>query len=400
MRKLLVSFMLITSMLNAQEDAISQFAYNLLKRVNDFIGEGEYLEAENELSNISSKYYKNEQSYERALINQLFGQLYAMQGKFAESIPWFEKALKYTNLPRTSAQQIRFNLSQSLFQTGEFDKTIDVLLDYFKVAERYKLPVNTSTHVFAAFSYARKENLDRAYYHINIANALSAKPNKSWIEFQFAIAMRLSKFEDAELLGQRLIFLDPYKKSYWEQLSGVFYVNNKEISALSSIELAYENKTLDEEEDFLLLAKYYMFKETPRRAAEVLEFAFNSKLVKKEVDNLELLATSFFLSKDLKKGIAILKDAEKLTDDPKIAFKLGTYAFDNEDYKLAIDSLQSAKEKGWDEYPGRIELLIGISYLELEDKEKSLEYLSLAKEFEKIEDTADAWMSYVNSVAF
>jgi len=221
-RKLLVSFMLITSMLNAQEDAISQFAYNLLKRVNDFIGEGEYLEAENELSNISSKYYKNEQSYERALINQLFGQLYAMQGKFAESIPWFEKALKYTNLPRTSAQQIRFNLSQSLFQTGEFDKTIDVLLDYFKVAERYKLPINTSTHVFAAFSYARKENLDRAYYHINIANALSAKPNKSWIEFQFAIAMRLSKFEDAELLGQRLIFLDPYKKSYWEQLSGVF----------------------------------------------------------------------------------------------------------------------------------------------------------------------------------
>lgn len=149
-----------------------------------------------------------------------------------------------------------------------------------------------------------------------------------------------------------------------------------------------------------MLAKYYMFKETPRRAAEVLEFAFNSELVKKEVDNLELLATSYFLSKDLKKGIAILKDAEKLTDDPKIAFKLGTYAFDNEDYKLAIESLQSAKEKGWDDYPGRIELLIGISYLELEDRDKSLEYLSLAKEFEKIEDTADAWMSYVNSVAF
>ena len=400
MRKLLISFALITSMLNAQEDAISQFAYNLLKRVNDFIGEGEYLEAENELLNISSKYYKNEQSYERALINQLFGQLYAMQGKFSESIPWFEKALKYTNLPRTSAQQIRFNLSQSLFQTGEFDKTIDVLLDYFKVAERYKLPVNTSAHVFAAFSYARKENLNGAYYHINIANTLSAKPNKSWIEFQFAIAMRLSKFDDAELLGQRLIFLDPYKKSYWEQLSGVFYVNNKEISALSSIELAYENKALDEEEDFLLLAKYYMFKEAPRRAVEVLEFAFNSGLVKREVDNLELLATAYFLSKDLKKGIAILTDAEKLTDDPKIAFKLGTYAFDNEDYKLAINSLQSAKEKGWDEYPGRIELLMGISYLELEDRDKSLEYLSLAKEFEKIKDTADAWMSYVNSVAF
>ena len=51
---LMLSFSVIAS-----EDSISQFTYGYLKRVNDFLSEGDYENAEKELSIISKRYFVN-----------------------------------------------------------------------------------------------------------------------------------------------------------------------------------------------------------------------------------------------------------------------------------------------------------------------------------------------------
>ena len=91
----------------------------------------------------------------------------------------------------------------------------------------------------------------------------------------------------------------------------------------------------------------------------------------------------------------MLVKAEKISDDPDLSFRLGTYAFDSEDYKLAIRSFNTAKNKGWDDVPGRIELITGISYFELNDYEKANENLMVAAKFSDTEDTANGWLSYI-----
>ena len=127
----------------------------------------------------------------------------------------------------------------------------------------------------------------------------------------------------------------------------------------------------------------------------VINDGIKKKIIKENEENLKLLSSSYFYSRDLKNGIEILVKAEKISDDPDLSFRLGTYAFDNEQYKLAISSFNIAKKRGWDDIPGRIELIKGISYFELEDIDKAKENLQLAKNFEDTKDTADGWLSYI-----
>ena len=75
---------------------------------------------------------------------------------------------------------------------------------------------------------------------------------------------------------------------------------------------------------------------------------------------------------------------------------MGTYAFDSEQYKLAISSFNIAKDRGWNNIPGRIELIKGISYFELENVEEARSQLILATNFEDTKDTAEGWLSYIN----
>ena len=64
--------------------------------------------------------------------------------------------------------------------------------------------------------------------------------------------------------------------------------------------------------------------------------------------------------------------------------------------KLAISSFDIAKERGWNKIPGRIELIKGISFFELDDVEQARSNLILAANFDDTKDTAEGWLSYID----
>ena len=66
----------------ATEDTISQWTYNYFKKIHSYMEMERYEDAERELESLANKYFKNERSYESALINQLYGQFYMIQGDF------------------------------------------------------------------------------------------------------------------------------------------------------------------------------------------------------------------------------------------------------------------------------------------------------------------------------
>ena len=90
-KKYLISILILFSFnLTADDDSISRFVYEYLKRINEFIDEQDYENAERELEIFARRYFLNEQSYERALINQLYGNFYAIQGDYTNAITWYE----------------------------------------------------------------------------------------------------------------------------------------------------------------------------------------------------------------------------------------------------------------------------------------------------------------------
>ena len=396
MRNFLFLIFFITSFNISSEETISRWMSDYFKRIHGHIADENYDKALDELELGVTNYFRNGRTYEAALCYQLYGQYYAVQSQYTEAVPWFEKALATEKMPRIGMQEVRFQLAQTYFMIGNYKNVIALLDEFIRVGERYKFPVSARINLLMAYSHGRLDEYEPAYFHITAANNKSDKPQIDWIEYAFSLAMKLENLDDAEDLGTRLLFLEPNKKKYWNQVSALYFAKDFELDSLSALELAYENDTLNKESDYLLLAKYYLYQKSPLKSVLVLNDGIEKDFVKENEENLKLLSSSYFYARDLKNGIKILVKAEKISDDPELSYRLGTYAFDSENYKLAISSFDIAKERGWNKIPGRIELIKGISFFELDDVEQARSNLILAANFDDTKDTAEGWLSYID----
>ena len=396
MRNFLFLVFFITSFNISSEETISRWMSDYFKRIHGHIADENYDKALDELELGVTNYFRNGRTYEAALCYQLYGQYYAVQSQYTEAVPWFEKALATDKMPRIGMQEVRFQLAQTYFMIGNYKNVIALLEEFIRVGERYKFPVSARINLLMAYSHGRLDEYEPAYFHITAANNKSDKPQIDWIEYAFSLAMKLENLDDAEDLGTRLLFLEPNKKKYWNQVSALYFAKDFELDSLSALELAYENDTLNKESDYLLLAKYYLYQKSPLKSVLVLNDGIEKDFVKENEENLKLLSSSYFYARDLKNGIKILVKAEKISDDPELSYRLGTYAFDSENYKLAISSFDIAKERGWNKIPGRIELIKGISFFELDDVEQARSNLILAANYDDTKDTAEGWLSYID----
>lgn len=395
MRNYLISLLIIFSSISYSEETISVWVRDYFERIHKSINEENYDKALQELQTANERYFRGGRTYEAALLYQLYGQFYALQNKYTEALPWFEKSLATEKLPRIGEQEVRFQLAQTYFMVGKYQNVVSLLNDYIDVGTKYSYPISARINLLLSYSHGRMDEYEKAYFHITQANNKADKPQTDWIEYAFSLAMKLNNLDDAESLSTRLLFLKPEKKKYWNQASALYFAKDIEVDSLSALELAYENKVLDKEADYLLLAKYYLYHKSPIKSIAVLEDGISKSLVKENEDNFKLLSSSYFYSRDLKNGIKVLVKAERISDDPDLSFRLGTYAFDSEDYKLAIKSFNEAKIKGWNDVPGRIELITGISYFELNDFKRANENLLIASNFSDTQDTAKGWISYI-----
>ena len=382
----------------ASEDSISQFTYGFLKRVNDFLSEGDYESAEKELSILSKRYFLNEQSYERSLINQLWGNLYATQGFYQKAIEAYEASLRFRKIPLITNLQVRTNLAQCYFQTKDFDKVIDTLLTYKNLAETRGQEFSPQNMLLLGIAYYYEENFEEAYFYVSAANANSLKYKEDWLKYELALAVKLNKINEAIEVGQILVYINPDKKEYWKQVSGLYYTQAKDDESLAGLELAFDNDLLEENKEFQDLARYYLYKGLPQKAVKVLRYGLEKQKLQKNKENFELIADSFFIARDRKNGITFLEKSLDIEPDPKIAFKIARFGFEDENWTLANKFFNRALEMGWNETPGRIELLLGITQFELGNLQKSLGFFNIAKEEEDTKSAAEGWITYIDEI--
>ena len=382
----------------AGEDTVNQAVARYLTRIHKYMEEEDWENAERELIQTARRYFKNEDSYERALINQLYGQFYALQRDYKSAIPWFEKALAKNRLPFAADLQVTYSLSQCYFQTGRYKDVIKTLENYRVKASKRGQNMAPVQLMVLGIAYFQEADILNAYTNISEANATATKLNEEWLQYEFALAVKLEKFDEAINVGQFLVFVNPEKKSYWKQLSGVYYGSESEELSLAGLELAYENDVLDKEKDYIDLARYFMFKELPIKAIDVLNNGINIKKVKQNRKNYEFLADAYFLSKDRVQGIDALIKAEAIEKDADLSYKIARFAFENEDWSKAITYFSQAKKQGYEKYPGRLELLLGISYFEISKYEEALSFLNESMEFDSSSSAAEGWINYIKDI--
>ena len=380
------------------EDTVSQAVARYLTRIHKYMEDEDWINAKRELEVTARRYFKNEDSYERALINQLYGQFYALQRDYKNAIPWFEKAIARGRLPFAADLQVSYSLAQCYFQTGRYKDVIATLENYRDKASKRGQNMAPIQLMLLGIAYYQEQDTLNAYLNIAEANATATKLNEEWLQYEFALAVKLEKYDDAVSVGQFLIFVNPEKKSYWKQLSGVYYGSESEELSLAGLELAYENEVLDKEKDYIDLARYFMYKELPIKAVDVLNNGISIEKVKKTRKNYEFLADAYFLSKEKVQGIDALIKAESIESDANLSYKIARFAFENEDWSKSINYFKQAKDQGYDKYPGRLELLLGISYFEISQYQQALVYLNESLEIDQSTSAAEGWINYINDI--
>ena len=329
----------------------------------------------------------NEQSYERSLINQLWGNLYATIGDYQKAIDSYEASLRFRKIPLITNLQVRAN-SPMLFSTKDFDKVIETLLTYKKIAEQRGQEFSPQNMILLGIAYYYLENFEEAYNYISAANDNSLKYKEDWLKYELALAVKLNKINDAIDVGQILVYINPDKRIL-KQVSGLYYTQAKDSESLAGLELAFDNQLLEENKEYQDLARYYLYKGLPQKAVKVLIDGLNKQKLDENKENLELIADSFFIARDRKNGIIYLEKSLGLEPDPDVAFKIARFGFEDENWNLANKFFNKALQMGWDKTPGRIELLLGITQYELGNLQKSLSFFNIAKEEEDTKTAAE-----------
>tara|TARA_B110000090_G_scaffold133708_1_gene147157 strand:- start:117 stop:1328 length:1212 start_codon:yes stop_codon:yes gene_type:complete len=401
MYKYLLIFIILVApapILHSSDDAISQFTYGFLKRINEYIDDENYEEAQRDLDIFVRRYFLNEQSYERSLINQLYGNFYAVQGKYEEAIPWFVKSLKFKKIPLVTGLQVRRNLAQCYFQNSNYSGTIKILEEYKAISIKRGLLFAPTDRVMLGISYFKDDKYEKAYINISEANQLSTTYKEDWLGYELSLAIQLKKYAEAIETAQLLIFVNPDKKEYWKQLSGLYYTQDADNESLAGLELAYEQNTLTKEKEYLDLSRYYLYKNLPQKAIKTIRYGIDTGIVSESKKNYELLADSYFILKDRAKGIQYLEESLQLESDPNTAFKIGRFAFEEEDWNTAFKYLQEAKKLKYNKTPGRLDILMGISLYELGNYQKSKIFFNNALEFDESKISAEGWLSYLDDL--
>lgn len=402
MYKIFISVFLVFSLfsikIDASEDSINRFTADYLKRINDYISDDDFENAIRELTILSTRYFLNEQSYERALINQLWGNVYAMQAQYDKAIDSYEASLRFRRIPLITNLQVRTNLAQCYFQVKNFKKVIEVLLEYKEQAEKRGQEFSPKNRVMIGIAYYYEENFELAYQYISSANDMSIKYQEDWLRYELALAVQLDKIDEAIETGQLLIYVNPEKKEYWQQVSGLYYAQKRDDESLAGLELAFDNNLLVESKEYVDLASYYLYKGLPQKAVKVIEYGFDKDFLESNNKNYELLADSYFIARDRENGIKALQSSLSIKEDEDVAFKIARFGFEDENWNLALKYFREAKKLGWNKTPGRLELLMGITQYELGNLSASMELFNIALDEEDTKTSAEGWINFIEDL--
>jgi tetratricopeptide (TPR) repeat protein len=369
---------------------ISEGAYKRLERVIEAIGKGEYAESEKKLKELQEN---ARGEYEKAIVLQTLGFVYASQEKIAQAVKTFEEALAQNALPQQPHEQMMFNIAQLYVSDDKWDQGIKALNNYMEESCN-PLP---DAHILLASIYAERKRFRESLQQVDLALAKAKTPKEPWLQLKLALHFELKEFSKcAEVLVQ-LVALVPTKEDYWKQLSGILFEIKKDPEALGVLALAERRGYINEENEYRNLSNLYMYLQVPLKAATILQRGVDDKQVKADEKNLEALANAWLMAREYKKAEVAMKRAAEVSEKGELYKRLGQIQIENEDWKGALSSLTQAQKKGGVKEPGELAFLTGVVAVELKEWKRAEAALREAMGHEKTAKIATEWFNHLQA---
>lgn len=375
--------------------AVSPKNAERLNKITEMINKDQMTAALGELESFGRQEGLN--PYERGLVHQFKGVIFADQSKYTQAIREFEAALGTGGF--TPAQQLPmiFNLGQLHLAAEQYPQAVRRLEEWFQKAQAAGTTPTGDNYAMLGIAYYQTKQFDKALNAITKALNMTEKPKEAWFQMALAIHFERNNYRAAEALLERALTIYPGNKTFWLQLSGVYGELNKDKEALGALEAAYVMGYLDKSNDIERLARLYLYNEVPYKAAKILERELARGKVERNAKNLELAANAYFNAREYDKAIPLLSQAATASNDGKLFFRLAQSLFAEDKWSEAINAANRALQRGGVDNPGQANVIIGICYTNLKRWDDAREAFVRATKFPKTANEAQRWIEYVDT---
>jgi tetratricopeptide (TPR) repeat protein len=370
---------------------MSESVYKRLSSVHEAMGEGDYEAALKALDNLQGR---NLNEYERALVLQTFGFVYAQQNEEGKAIQAFEDCLALDALPTSAQQGMRYSLASLYAGEERWQDAIDEMTTWF----RYEAEPKADPYVLVGTSYAQKEDLLSALPYVKRAIELSDKPKESWYLLELSIYFEEKQYANAVEALKTIVVLWPEKAKYWEMLSGAYMEMRNDQEALATLMLAYKNGLVTEEEKIMQVVRMNMFLEIPYAAGVILETEMERGRLERTEKNLDLMLSAWTGSREFDKAIATIDELAPLKEDGELYMQKAMLFNELGEWDRVAESAQQAVDKGGLRRPGDAWVLLGMALAELQRFDDALAAFAEARKIgsDGARRNAGAWIDFVN----
>ena len=381
-KRSIIFFTLILSVTLHSQEAIQQWVYNTLERAQLNVDKGNLEAAEKIYYDYATSTYSSK-SYDHFVILRTYGYFLLQQDRNEEALKYLKLADQKRKMPPMDVFNLKFILGQIYYVEGQKEEAKKSFLEWIQIGEDNEFDL-------------QDVDWDNALIYITLAIDNTAVFVENWAQLKFAIHIQKKQYMIALEVAQDLVRVKPKNKAYIEQMAGVYNIIKFEEESLASLEFKLQQDLLKKSSEYVNLANFYLFKGLPIDSSKVIKKGLALGVLDNNIKHNELLSNAYIIAKDFDNAVNSLINVTKLSNDAKYDYRIGQIYLQNSDYKNAIKFLKIARSKDWDGKAGSLEMLIGISYIELDDFKNARIELAKAVALGK-EDEAESWISYMDS---
>lgn len=335
-------------------------------------------------------------SYEAAMMWRFYASIYYSEENYDDAIQAYQNLLNQSDLPEALETEALYSLGQLYFVREDYKGAIKQLERWFKVANN----PSPKAYVFLAQAYYQTEQFAKAQKPAQQAVDIEEKQGQVPREDRYLL-LRAIHFEQADYAAmarvlEKLVKHYP-KKSYWVQLAGIYGELNQEDKRLSTLEIAYRQNLLDEENELINLAELLLRAEVPYKAAKVLEKGMKDGIVREDKDNLRLLSNAWSMAQEAEKALPSLIQAARISDTGELDVRLGQTYFQLDQWGEAVTAFRKGLEKGELDRADNVYLLLGLSLYNLDRLDDAIDTFREAAKYEASKDEARRWIQYLEN---
>ncbi|NRA28762.1 MAG: hypothetical protein HRU11_00755 [Parvularculaceae bacterium] len=343
--------------------------------------------------------------FDRATALEVRGQLKFQLDDLNGALRDFVEVLRIDALPSDRQRQITRNVAQLYYTQERYDDAIRFMQSYIRDAGA---AAEGNDYFILSASYVQKEDYRGARRPAERAIQLDQAANgrnKQFYDLMNLIYNELGLEAERGRLLETMVEYFPSEESYWVQLAGAYSTADRRADALAALEVAYKAGLIEGEDKIITLAQFYYDQNNPFRGAKLLAAEMDAGNVKRDLENLELLAQLWAAAREQDQAIAILTEAAPKRSDGRLYYQLGQSYLADENWRLAVQNLRSALSRGGldDREVGNAYVLIGTALFQQDSDSKEARQASRrefvrAQRYRSARRTADSWVEYIDTI--